>query len=71
MKYTIVYKEAENKYEMNGVLADFVGDHLLTISNENKLSGYGFISEGHLLSFLNHHGIKIDLLEEDGSRMVW
>lgn len=78
MKYTIVYKEAENKYEMNGVLADFIGDHFRVIAEEHSVKdlcsyeAYSmWYSESYMLACLYDKGLQIDLLEEDGSRMAW
>lgn len=72
MSYTITYKEDSQKFEMNGKLFDFIGNHLEVIGKKEKISAVDeALSEGHMLAILGEHGIKVDLLEEDGSRMEW
>lgn len=73
-KYTITYVESEDKYSMNGILMDFIGEHFYTIANENNIK-FGqqphFRSESYMLAVIQNEGIEVDLLEEDGSRMIW
>lgn len=70
MSYPITYNEAEQKFEMNGVLEMWIGNHLYTIAKENNVTTIAN-SESHHLAILDAHGIKVDLLEFDGSRMDW
>ena len=72
MKYTIKYNEEHEKFEMNGVLEDFIGNHLEVIGKKEKISEVDTaLSEGYMLAILLSNGIKVDLLEEDGTRMEW
>lgn len=72
MNYTITYKEDSQQFEMNGVLFDFIGNHLEVIGKKEKISEVDeALSEGHMLTILQEHGISVNLLEEDGSRMEW
>lgn len=72
MNYTITYKEGLQQFEMNGVLFDFIGNHLEVIGKKEKISEVDeALSEGHMLTILQEHGISVNLLEEDGSRMEW
>lgn len=70
MEYTITYNEKEQKFEMNGAFEMWVGNHLYTIAKENNVPTIAD-SESHHLAILDAHGIKVNLLEEDGSRMEW
>lgn len=70
MEYTITYNDKEQKFEMNGVLEMWVGNHLYTIAKENNVTTTAN-SESHHLAILDAHGIKVNILEEDGSRMDW
>lgn len=70
MEYTITYNEKEQKFEMNGALEMWVCNHLYTIAKENNVTTIAD-SESHHLAILDAHGIKVNLLEEDGSRMEW
>ena len=72
MNYTITYKEETQKFEMNGVLSDFIWTHLEKIGKkENIFEISEAICEGQMLAILEDRGIIVDLLEEDGSRMEW
>lgn len=72
MSYTITYNEEATKFEMNGILENFLGTHLEVIGKKEKVSEVDTaISEGHMLSILQSHGVEVNLLEEDGSRMEW
>lgn len=70
MKYVITYNDDTNKFMMNGVAGEYVGDHLYTIAKENNITTTAN-SESHHLAIIRSHGIEVELLEEDGSRMVW
>lgn len=69
MSYTI--QAIGDKFVMNGVESNFVGDLLFKIADDNDLVGIRAESESHLLAALEYHGIVVHLLEEDGSKMVW
>jgi hypothetical protein len=57
---------------MNGEAKDLIGYHLETIGKQLKIQDMDdAISESHMLSILYSHGVEVNLLEEDGSRMVW
>lgn len=72
MSYTITYKEDTQKFEMDGVLSDFIWSHLEKIGKkENIFEISEAICEGQMLAILEDRGIIVDLLEEDGSRMEW
>jgi hypothetical protein len=72
MSYTITYNESEQMFEMDGKLAELIGYHLETIGKQLKIKDMDdAISEGHMLSILYSHGVEVNLLEEDGSRMEW
>lgn len=72
MSYTITYKEDSQRFEMDGKLFDFIGNHLEVIGKKEKIAAVDeALSEGHMLAILVAHGIKVDLLEENGSRMEW
>jgi len=60
-----------DKFVMNGVESNFIGDLLFKIADENDLVGIRVDSESHLLAALEYHGIVVHLLEEDGSKMEW
>lgn len=70
MNYTITYNDKEQMFEMNGTLELWVGAHLRTIAAENNITTTAN-SESHHLAILSAHGVKVNLLEEDGSRMEW
>lgn len=70
MKYTIQWDDFSDLWMMNGYAERFVGGHLYTIAKENNLTTVAN-SESHHLQILRAHGIEIELLEEDGSRVVW
>lgn len=69
MSYTI--QAIGDKFVMNGVESNFVGDLLFKIADDNDLVGIRVDSESELLSALEYHGIVVNLLEEDGSKMEW
>lgn len=69
MSYTI--QAIGDKFVMNGVESNFIGDLLFKIADDNDLVGIRAESESHLLSALGYHGIVVHLLEEDGSKMEW
>lgn len=69
MSYTI--QSIGDKFVMNGVESNFIGDLLFKIADENYLVGIRAESESQLLSALEYHGIVVHLLEEDGSKMEW
>lgn len=72
MSYTITYKEDTQKFEMDGVLSDFIWTHLEKIGKkENIFEISEAICEGQMLVILEDRGIIVNLLEEDGSRMEW
>lgn len=72
MSYTITYNESEQMFEMNGKLPELIGYHLETIGKELKIQDMDdAISEGQMLRLLYSHGVEVNLLEEDGSRMEW
>lgn len=69
MSYTI--QAIGDKFVMNGLESNFIGDLLFKIADENDLVGVCADSESELLSALEYHGIVVHLLEEDGSKMEW
>lgn len=72
MSYTITYNEESTKFEMDGILENFIGTHLEVIGKKEKISEVDeALSEGHMLSILQSTGVEVNLLEEDGSRMEW
>lgn len=72
MEYTIKYNEEREKFEMDGVLEYFIGNHLEVIGKKEKISEVdAALSESHMLAILLSNGIKVDLLDEDGTRMEW
>lgn len=70
MKYTITFIEKEEKFEMNGVLYRFVGEHFCDIARQHNITTAAS-SESHLLCMLIAYGISIELVEEDGSKLIW
>lgn len=70
MKYTIKYDDCSDLYMMGGVPARFIGEHLRDIAIENNIK---FIadSESHYLAILEASGLKIELLDSDGSKLDW
>lgn len=72
MSYTITYKDSDSMYHMNGQAKELIGYHLETIGKELKIQDMDdALSESHMLSILYSHGVEVNLLEEDGSRMDW
>lgn len=72
MSYTITYKDSDAMFHMNGDAKELIGYHLENIGKELKIQDMDdAISEGHMLSILYSHGVEVNLLEEDGSRMEW
>jgi len=69
MKYTIVYKEGDEKYHMDGDVQPFIGNHLGKKHRIRELDDA--LSESHMLAILSEHNILIDILEEDGSKLDW
>ena len=70
MNYTIKFDDCSNLWIMNGNTQRYVGDHLYDIAKANNLTTTAN-SESHHLSILRAHGLEIDILEEDGSKVVW
>lgn len=70
MSYTITFDNKTDTFIMNGMREDTVGDLLHWISLNERIQ-HQASSESHLLAILRDKGVEIDLLEEDGSRMVW
>lgn len=70
MKYTIVWLDGEEVFEMGGKRVAFVGEHLETIAADNNIF-HRASSELHLLCIIREYGIEVDILEEDGSEVVW
>lgn len=72
MSYTITYKDSDEMFYMNGEAKELIGYHLENIGKELKIRDMDdALSESHMLSILHSHGVEVNLLEEDGSRMVW
>ena len=72
MKYTIVYKEGDEKYHMDGYVQPFIGNHLEFIGKKHRIRELDdALSESHMLAILSEHNILIDILEEDGSKLEW
>jgi hypothetical protein len=70
VKYTITFIEKEEKFEMNGVLYQFIGQHLYDIAKQHNITTAAS-SESHLLCMLIAYGISIELVEEGGSKLIW
>lgn len=70
MKYTIKFDDCSNLWIMNGNAYRFVGEHLYDIAKENNLTTTAN-SESHHLQILRGSGLEIELLEEDGSKVIW
>lgn len=73
MTYVITFNEKESKFEMDGHLETYIGDHLKSICKYEGHSGLETyaISESHLICLLRDEGVDIELLEEDGTEMIW
>lgn len=70
MKYTIQYDEDSDKYVMNGKSYRYVGEHLYDIAVQNTVTTTAN-SESHHMTILEAHGIEIELLDSDGSKLDW
>jgi hypothetical protein len=70
MIYTIKFDDCSNLWIMNGNAYRFVGEHLYDIAKENNLTTTAN-SESHHLQILRGSGLEIELLEEDGSKVIW
>lgn len=70
MGYTIQYNGHTDTYFMDDQSENFIGCHLMEIARLEKIKESG-ISESHMLAILGSHGIEVNLLDEDGSRMEW
>lgn len=74
MSYVIQYESEKDGfcdgYVMNGWSAPLIGDHLKDIARQNNIVDNA-ISESHLLFILRNNGIEIELLDEDGSELIW
>ena len=70
MKYTIQYDENSNLWMMNGWAERYIGEHLYAIAKENNLTTAAN-SESHHLAILRANGLDIEILEEDGSKVIW
>jgi DNA-binding transcriptional ArsR family regulator len=70
MKYIIQFNEVPQLWVMKGVACIFICDHLISIAKENNLTTSAS-SESHHLQILRDHGIEIEILEEDGSKVIW
>jgi len=72
MSYTITYKEETEMFYMNDKPEPLIGYHLEAIGKELKIQDMdNALSESQMLSILYSHGVEVNLLEEDGSRMEW
>lgn len=72
MHYVITYKDSDQMYHMDGVAKMFIGEHLETIGKKHKISAMDdALSESHLLAILEYNKIRVDILEEDGSKVEW
>lgn len=69
MSYTI--QAMGDKFVMNGVEAKFIVDHLFKIAEDSGFTYIQVTSESHLLHDLQEHGIVVNLLDEDGSKIEW
>lgn len=67
------YENSFDLYDKLGWLQTYplVGDCLERIARDEDVPEQRFSSESHLLAYLLSVGIKIKLLEEDGSEMTW
>lgn len=68
--YKIVFDDCSDLWIMNGLAERYIGNHLYTIAVENNVTTIAN-SESHLLAILSSHGIDIEILEQDGSKVVW
>lgn len=72
MIYTIVYKEEDQMFHMNGKEEMFIGTHLENIGKNLFIKDLeACYSESEALACLALNGVTVNLLEEDGSRMEW
>lgn len=70
MKYTITWMDEEDAFKMGEVFEEFIGEHLDAIAEKHNIK-HRAGSESELLSIIRSRGIQVDLLEEDGSEMIW
>lgn len=69
-EYTIKFNEFGN-WELNGNSEDFLFLHLQDIASENAICVDDAESESHILAILKSKGIKVNLVELDGSSCEW
>lgn len=66
MNYVIKFNNKTDNFVMNGFSEPFLYPHLEFIAAQEYVYD-DYLSESHLLAILADNGIKVDLLEEDGS----
>lgn len=72
MKYKIQYDANTDTYKCDGWTENFVGCHLVRMASFHRIKeAENAISESHMLFILRENGIDIDLLDEDGSELIW
>lgn len=69
-EYTIVFNDDSGKFEMDGKEEALLGNFLYDIAKENNVE-ISCDSESHQLALIRAANIKVNLLEQDGSKMVW
>lgn len=69
-EYTIVFNDDSGKFEMDGKEEALLGNFLYDIAKENNVET-SCNSESHQLALIRAASIKVNLLEQDGSKMVW
>lgn len=68
IEYTIIFNNDSEKFTMEGKESYFLSDLLIEIAIENKVSLSEY-SEAHQLQLILDSGVKVKLLEQDGSVM--
>lgn len=68
MQYTIKYDDSNDTYLMDGTPAEWIGGHLVSIANLHAVVANA-VSETQLIAILAEHGIEVQLLDSDGSKL--